>query len=69
MAPGVLGVGAAAPITILSGLTGPVIDYLQGCGYATSSSGHTFGISPYLGAIYLPSNYQSNAQIAGRPTY
>lgn len=68
-ASGVVSVGAAAPITILTDLTGPVLGYLQGPKYATSSSGDTFGISQYLGAIYLPFNYQSNAQLTGTSTY
>jgi hypothetical protein len=68
-ASGVVSVGAAAPIKILSGVSGPTLGFLQGPTFASSSSGDTFGISQYLGAIYLPANYQSNAALSGSSTY
>jgi hypothetical protein len=68
-ASGVVSVGAAAPINILTGLSGPILGFLQGPKFASSSSGDTFGFSQYLGAIYLPTNYQANAALSGTSTY
>jgi len=68
-AAGVVSVGTAAPIKILTGLSGPILGYLQGPIFASSAAGDTFGVSQNLGAIYLPVSYQSNAALSGTSTY
>ncbi|WP_260597791.1 PEPxxWA-CTERM sorting domain-containing protein [Sphingomonas endolithica] len=68
-ASGIVSVGDSAPISIFTGLSGPVLGYLQGPKFAALTAGDTFGLSQYLGAVYLPTNYQSNALLNGSSTY
>ncbi|MBB5712089.1 hypothetical protein FHT02_003345 [Sphingomonas xinjiangensis] len=66
---GVVQTGASAPITIFTGLSGPILGYKQSVQRATAASGDVFGVSQYLGAIYLPTDYLSGAALSGTSTY
>lgn len=68
-ASGVIQVGTSAPIEIYTGLSGPVLGYLQSVKTASSATGDAFGLSRYLGAVYVPTGYQSGAALAGTSTY
>ena len=68
-ASGVIEVGNSAPISIFTGINGPVLGYLQSVKTASSTTGDAFGFSKYLGAVYVPTGYQSGAALAGTSTY
>jgi hypothetical protein len=68
-ASGAVSVGTSSNFSIFTGVTGPVLGYRQSVQTASSSTGDRFGVTQYLGGIFLPANYQSGAALSGTSTY